>query len=112
MEMPVTPSRYLADANTFRPRIKNERNVELCFEGHYYFDIRRWKDAPTVMGGPMIGMDVEKVATSSTYPAGYKYTRIVLPSNRQVSWKDAMYYLPFLSTDQPKMSKFVFNEYW
>jgi starch-binding outer membrane protein, SusD/RagB family len=26
----------------FMELVRNERNVELCFEGHYWFDIRRW----------------------------------------------------------------------
>jgi hypothetical protein len=28
-------------------RIRNERQVELCFEGHRYYDVRRWKIAET-----------------------------------------------------------------
>lgn len=31
-----------AGYDSFRDLIRNERNVELCFEGHYWFDIRRW----------------------------------------------------------------------
>jgi hypothetical protein len=27
-------------------RIQRERQIELCFEGHRYFDVRRWKTAP------------------------------------------------------------------
>ena len=28
--------------NSFMELVWNERAVELCFEGHYWFDIRRW----------------------------------------------------------------------
>jgi hypothetical protein len=28
--------------DSFRDLVRNERNVELCFEGHYWDDIRRW----------------------------------------------------------------------
>jgi hypothetical protein len=28
--------------NSFLELVQNERNVELCFEGQYFFDIRRW----------------------------------------------------------------------
>lgn len=31
-----------AGYSSFRDLIRNERMVELCFEGHYWFDIRRW----------------------------------------------------------------------
>ncbi|MEN6455010.1 MAG: RagB/SusD family nutrient uptake outer membrane protein, partial [Prolixibacteraceae bacterium] len=32
-----------------RERIRHERRIELAFEGHRYFDIKRWKIAPQVM---------------------------------------------------------------
>jgi hypothetical protein len=59
-----------------------------------------------------MGMYVEKVTTSSTYPTGYKYTRVPLPSARQVYWKDEMYYWPFPVADNYKMKKFVPNPIW
>ena len=90
----------------FRTRIKNERTVELCFEGNYYFDIRRWMDAPVTMKGPLIGMNIEKVSVSPTYPIGFKHTRVALPANRQSNWKDEMYYIPFKSEDYFKMKNF------
>ena len=110
--MPDILPQYVVSKETFRPRIKNERNVELCFEGHYYFDIRRWMDVPTVMTGPIIGMDIEKVTTNAAYPTGYRYTRASLPGNRQCNWKDAMYYFPFDVNDGYKMTKFTQNVYW
>lgn len=32
--------------SNFRDLVRNERHVELCFEGHYWFDLRRWKVKP------------------------------------------------------------------
>ena len=90
----------------FRDRIKNERTVELCFEGHYYFDIRRWMDAPITMKGPLMGMVIEKVPVSPTYLIGYKHTRQAIPANRQSTWKDEMYYFPFEEADYYKMKNF------
>jgi hypothetical protein len=110
--MPNVKPEYTSSTEVFRPRIKNERTVELCFEGHYYFDIRRWMDAPTVMAGPLMAMEVEKVATSTTYPKGYKYTRLPLLAERQTRWKDAMYYFPFNTSDNYKMKNFVPNPVW
>lgn len=112
VNMPDVQERFKVDAETFRTRIKNERIVELCFEGHYYFDIRRWKDAPALMSGTIMGMDIEKVPVSADYPTGFKYTRIPLPANRQMTWKDPMYYLPFKADYKNKMSLFVPNEEW
>jgi starch-binding outer membrane protein, SusD/RagB family len=112
VNMPDVQDRFKVDAATFRTRIKNERIVELCFEGHYYFDIRRWKDAPALMSGTIMGMDIEKVPVSVTYPKGFKYTRVPLPAARQMTWKDPMYYLPFKSDYKNKMTLFVPNEEW
>ena len=106
------PSQFTVSKEIFRERIKNERNVELAYEGHYYFDIRRWKDAPKAYAGPIMGVQIEKVATSEAYPTGFKYTRAPLEALRQTSWKDAMYYLPFNPEDNFKMKTFVPNEVW
>jgi hypothetical protein len=109
---PDVMPQYTVSKDAFRPRIKNERNIELSFEGHYYFDIRRWKDAPVAYAGPLIGIDIEKVKASTTYPTGFKYTRFALSADRQSNWKEAMYYLPFNTEDTYKMKKFVSNEVW
>lgn len=101
-----------ANKDIFRERIKNERNIELSFEGHYYHDIRRWMDAPAAYSSTLYGMIAEKVPTSSTYPTGYKYVRNRLGNDRQPSWKAAMYYLPFNTTDNFKMKNFVPNVVW
>lgn len=107
--MPVVAA---TDKSLFRLKIKNERSVELCFEGHYYFDIRRWKDAPVTMAGPLMGMSITTVPVSSTYPRGYKHDRVALPAERQSRWKDAMYYFPFGTTDNYKLKIFTPNELW
>jgi hypothetical protein len=69
-------------------------------------------DAPKTMAGPLMGVDIEKVAVSDEYPTGYKYTRLPLPADRQSTWKDAMYYLPFNTEDNFKMQNFVPNVVW
>ncbi|MBV5315148.1 MAG: RagB/SusD family nutrient uptake outer membrane protein [Prolixibacteraceae bacterium] len=109
---PDVLAKYTGSKDDFRPRIQNERNIELSFEGHYYFDIRRWKTAPAAYAGPLMGMDIEKVPVSATYPLGFKHTRVPLSADRQSNWKDAMYYLPFNTEDTYKMKNFVSNEVW
>ena len=107
---------YTTDKDAFRPRIKNERTVELMQEGgHYYFDIRRWMDAPVTMSSTLYGMDIEKLPTGYSplaYPTGYRYNRVPLPDTRQTKWKNAMYYLPFMVDDIYKMKNFIPNENW
>lgn len=110
--MPNVLPAYTGSPDALRPRIKNERNVELSWEGHYYFDIRRWMDLQTIMTSTLIGMDIEKITTTPAYPTGYRYTRKPLSQDRQVVWKPQMYYLPFNNADNLKMTKFVPNPVW
>ena len=107
-------SRFTGSTDLLRERIKNERTVELYGEGHHFFDIRRWKDAPRVMNEPSRKMDIEKVPVSEEYPTGYKYDDTQeLPPTRQVRWtSDAMYYFPFPISEENKMSVFVPNKRW
>jgi len=105
-------TKFTVSKEVFRPRIMNERNVELSFEGHYYYDIRRWKTAPVTMGGPLVGNMAEKVPVSAEYPTGYKYTRLPLTDDRQSRWYDAKYYLPFTSADYYKMKNFDPGQVW
>lgn len=44
---------------SLRERIRKERRVELCFEEHRFFDIRRWKIAKDVMNKPAIGIVIQ-----------------------------------------------------
>jgi hypothetical protein len=105
--LPPLTSQYTGSKEALRAKIKLERTVELCFEGyHHYFDIRRWKDAPIVMTETLEAINALKVTVSSTYPTGYKYTRSLLPADRQARWKDAMYYLPLDADDYYKMKNF------
>ncbi len=41
-------------------RIQNERRVELVFEGHRYFDVRRWKIANETESKNIIGINIVK----------------------------------------------------
>ncbi|MDR3060766.1 MAG: RagB/SusD family nutrient uptake outer membrane protein, partial [Dysgonamonadaceae bacterium] len=107
-------TQFTTSTELLRERIKNERTVELYGEGHHFFDIRRWKDAPKLMNEPSRRMDIEKVPVSTEYPTGYKYNDSgELPATRQVKWtSDAMYYFPFPIVEENKMKNFVPNQRW
>jgi len=110
--MPDVLAAYTVDKDAFRPRIKNERNIELSFEGHYYHDLCRWLDLKASREGTLYGMIPEKVSVSAQYPTGYKYVREPLSADRQPAWKPQMYYLPFNNADALKMTQFVANPVW
>lgn len=71
--------------NNFMEKVKQERRIELCFEEHRYFDLRRWMDG-NQLREPIIGMKVEENAS------GLHYTRITVDEAR--NFKDYMYYHP------------------
>jgi len=51
----------------FIERVRNERRVELCFEGHRFWDVRRWKQGETYFNVPIHGMKITKNGTALTY---------------------------------------------
>ena len=56
--MPAVPASVTGEA--LRERLYNERRIELAFEGHRFFDIRRWKIAKVIEDRPIYGMDIIK----------------------------------------------------
>jgi starch-binding outer membrane protein, SusD/RagB family len=54
--MPDIPNTVGGDG--LRQRLYNERRIELAFENHRFFDIRRWKIATIIENRPIYGMDI------------------------------------------------------
>ena len=65
VNMPVVPA-GLTQAQ-MRERIRNERRVELAFEEHRFYDVRRWKIAPEKENVPAYGIEIGKNGTAYTY---------------------------------------------
>lgn len=80
----------------FRVRVQNERAVELYFEDHRFWDIRRWKIAEQdgVMQGDFFGFKF--IGTPSTSPTMYSY-EIIKIENR--TFYPKMYLHPFLRSE-------------
>lgn len=55
-----------ATKEQMREIIRNERRIELAFEEHRFWDIRRWKIAETVMNQPITGIKISG-STPRTY---------------------------------------------
>jgi hypothetical protein len=53
----------------FRKKLRNERAVELAFEDHRFWDIRRWMIAEDegVMRGKMYGLKISSIGGSKTH---------------------------------------------
>lgn len=115
--LPSPQAQFTGSTEALRPRIKNERAVELCFEGaHYYCDIRRWKDAPEIGRSTLYGMRCTKLNIpydKEKYPTGFKYERFELPAIRQIAWKsDGMYWMQFQESDLRKMKNYTPKPAW
>jgi hypothetical protein len=65
VNMPVIPA-GLTQAQ-MRLRIQNERRIELAFEEHRFYDVRRWKIAPEKENVPAYGIDIARSGTAFTY---------------------------------------------
>ena len=72
-------------AADFKTKLENERFVELAFEGHRFFDVRRWKEADKYFK-TIYGVEIIKNA-DGTFTENKKVVQ-----NRQ--WDDKMYLFP------------------
>jgi hypothetical protein len=52
---------------TMRDVIRKERRIELAYEGHRFFDVRRWMIAEQTDNLLMHGMEVDRAGTLTTY---------------------------------------------
>ena len=84
-------------------RIKNERRVELAFEEHRYFDVRRWLDAESDLNKNATGVTIIKNADGSK-----TYTPGKLVEQRSFN-APAMYWLPIPKSEIDKNPNFVQN---
>ncbi len=75
-----------------RERIHNERRIELSFENHRFWDVRRWKIAENTENA-LWGM---KPIEDNTKPDGYRYERYKVEDR---IWRNAMYVIP-ITTDE------------
>ncbi|MBR1518488.1 MAG: RagB/SusD family nutrient uptake outer membrane protein [Prevotella sp.] len=86
-----------------REVIHNERRLELAFEEHRYFDIRRWREAETIFRKPIQGMQIVKGTSQMVY------TPIDILN---VDWSNKMYLYPIPYTEVNKNSNMVQNPNW
>jgi hypothetical protein len=67
VNMPGLPPGLSKDQ--MRNRIHNERRVELCFEDHRFFDVRRWKEGELYFNKPVTGMSI--TVNAANVPTAY-----------------------------------------
>lgn len=94
---------YQDNQTYMREKIKQERAVELAFEEHRYFDLKRWKMGDTNIGIQMNMMDVTGSAASPTY------TKKPFAEPRFFSNKFYLYPFPL---EEVQKSKLLQNPGW
>lgn len=82
-------------------RYRNERRIELAFEQHRYFDIRRWMIAPQAMGRPANGIVITQPLAG---PVTYVRNKV-----QDRAWADKMYWLPIDQTEMNRNTTLVQN---
>jgi len=75
--------------DAFRIRVRNERRIELAFEDHRFWDIRRWKIGDVVKN--IFGITIIQNGTTLTYS-----TQQLLPAR---VWDNKMYLYPIAETE-------------
>ncbi|KQN38487.1 carbohydrate-binding protein SusD [Pedobacter sp. Leaf41] len=69
-----------------RAAVRYERRVELAFEEHRYYDVRRWRTANTVEAKPATGIIVTKAGNALSYTS-----KVALDGK---TFQDKQYWLP------------------
>ena len=86
-----------------RETIHAERRVELAFEGHRFFDVRRWKIAAQTENKQMTGMEVKRNGANVTYTT--------FPV-RKHNFRDAMYLWAIPQGETAKSPELKQNPSW
>jgi len=92
------------DKSKMRERIKHERAIELAFEEHRWWDVRRWLDGETYFNGYFYGMDIIKNGDGT-----FSYTKIPFETRLFVS-KMNLYPIP--TAELNKNTLYVQNPGW
>ncbi|RYF49389.1 MAG: RagB/SusD family nutrient uptake outer membrane protein, partial [Cytophagaceae bacterium] len=87
-----------------RTLIQNERRVELAFEEHRFWDVRRWKIAEATLNAPLFGMQITRSTTGTL-----TYNKVQVGTS---IFSKRLYYMPLPYDETTKNLNLVQNEGW
>lgn len=90
--------------DALRQRYRNERRVELAFEQHRYFDVRRWMIGPEAMDRNANGIVIQQPLAG---PVSYTRNKV-----QDRAWNDKMYFLPIILDEINRNNQLVQNPYY
>lgn len=99
--MPDVNSKFTGSQEAFRQRIRNERSVELCFEGSRWNDMRRWYIAH---------LPENKVQYDLVFDKGHTFFNRVVVFNRVFEQKH--YWMPFYKQQTQLYPEWPQNPGW
>lgn len=99
--LPDMAEKFTTDRGLFRERVRNERSVELSYEGHRWHDIRRWYIAHE---------DAYKVRYKGVFDKNHTYFNKEVVCNGVFEQKH--YWLPFKRSDVQQYAAFKQNPGW
>lgn len=86
-----------------REVIRHERRIELAFEGHRFFDVRRWMIAEEALGRVMHGMEVLRDGNTVEHRTFNVRTRV---------FRKAMYFWPIPQKETAKSPELLQNPFY
>ncbi len=103
--MPPIPASVTGE--DLRRRIYNERRIELAFENHRFFDVRRWKIAIDIENRPIRGLDIFKDMVT-----GVKRYNVVLLLDKTGTYQEKMNLLPIEADEIRRNPELLQSEGW
>lgn len=93
-----------AGQTDFREKVRNERRIELAFEGHRLYDIRRWKIAEDDEVRNLYGVKIKKSGDDS-----FSFERVLI---QKMYWANKMYLFPYPQNELYMNENLVQNPEW
>ena len=98
----------ISSKDDMREMVKNERRLELCFEGHRFWDLRRWKVPLTKLNEVPRGIAGRNAAGQLVFDLTGPYP----VENQRRAYQNHMYYGPIPYFETLKFSNLPQNEGW
>lgn len=105
--VPDFESGVYSSVELLRKAIKRERQIELFAEGHRYYDLRRWKDAPVEEATPVMGNNMNMTANQRDL----FHVPVPIPSMPTI-FVQKMYLWPISHSELRKNRKLTQNPGW